>query len=607
MIGRLAAGSSVAQVRSEFATLRSRLELTSPRQRGGPTERNCPPQCERAPVLVMPYAASGGSVIQAFERELLAIFSIITLLTLAVVGANVANLMLARAVVRQRETAVRQSLGASRVRLVRLVLIEGFAISAVAGVLALVIAGWAASVIPRFLPQNRGTMPIDFSPDWRVALYAGILTLVGTILSSLLPALRTWKNDALPLLKDGAHTTTGGRSRVSRGLVVLQLAFSVLLLTAAGLAYRSGALATADVGFETTNVLLVNVGTSAAVQSSAENVVLLDRIRQRLAGMPNVASATYLKGPWSAWNRNDVRVQPSTNPLRVTQLTVGDSYLETLGVRLVSGRPLSTQDRIRAGRAAVITQAVASELFAGTNAVGHSLLVGRGQQPVEIIGVAPDAHYAGFAAFSPGGPTPRPYYVFLADEPGGNPADRPSAWDTTTFQIRHTGQVDGLVAAVPGVLREVDPRIALASTQTMDGALEAKALSTTMISTLLLIFAGMSLLIAAIGQYAVVAFNMQRRTRDFGVRIALGASARQIIGSVLREGVGLTAVGLLVGFALSVAVATALSGVLFGVTPTDAPTYTGVFVTLACISLFASYLPARRASRIDPVQALRQE
>jgi ABC-type antimicrobial peptide transport system permease subunit len=178
---------------------------------------------------------------------------------------------------------------------------------------------------------------------------------------------------------------------------------------------------------------------------------------------------------------------------------------------------------------------------------------------------------------------------------------------TTTFHLRHNGRLETLVGAIPDALREVDPRIGLSSTQTMDAALEAKAVAGTMISTLLMIFAGMSLLIAAVGQYAVVAFNMRRRTRDFGVRIALGASARQIVGSVLREGIGLTAVGLVVGFGLSVAVATALSGVLFGVTPTDAPTYTGVFAMLACISLFASYLPARRASRIDPVRALRQE
>jgi predicted permease len=607
MIGRLAAGSSIARVRAEFSTLRSRLDITSPREEGGPTERNCPPACQRAPVLVTAYAASGGGVLQAFEREVLAIFSIVTVLTLAVVGANVANLMLARAVVRQRETAVRQSLGASRGRLVRLVLIEGLAISALAGVMAVVIAGWAASLIPRFLPQGRGTMPVDFSPDWRVAVYAAILTLVGTILSTLLPALRTWKHDALPLLKDGAHTTISGRSRVSRALVIVQLAFSVLLLTAAGLVYRSGAMMTGDVGFDTGNVLLVNVGTAAAVQSTAENLVLLDRIRQRLAAIPNVAAATYTRGPWNAWNRRDVRATAAASSVRATVLTVGELYFQTIGLNVISGRPLSSEDGRRTGRRVVISEVLAAELFSGRNPLGRTLLIEREEQPVEIVGIAPDAYYTGFAPFSPGGPTPRPYYVFLADQPSANATDRPSAFETTTYYLRHAGTSGSVVAAVPGMLRDVDPRIALAATYTLESRLEERALSATLISTLLMIFAGISLLIAALGQYAVVAFNMRRRTRDFGVRIALGASGGDIAGSVLREASILTTAGLAIGFALSVALATALRSVLFGVTPTDAPTYAGVFALLACVSVFASYVPARRAARVDPVQALRQE
>jgi putative ABC transport system permease protein len=606
MIGRLGTGSSVAQVRAEFATLRSRLEATAPRVRGGPTERNCPPQCERAPVLVMPYSASAGGFLPAYEREVVAIFSIVTLLTLAVVGANVANLMLARAVARQRETAVRQSLGASRGRLVRLVVIEGLAISAVAGVLALVIAGWAASFIPTLLPQQRGTMPIDFSPDWRVAAYAAVLTLVGTLLSSLLPALRTWKQNVLPLLKDGAHTATAGRSRISGGLVVLQLAFSVLLLTAAGLAYRSGSLMTTEIGFDTNNILLVNVGTAAAVQSSAENVLLLDRIRERLAMAPNVASASYVKGPSNAWNRREARADRSANPVRVTQLTIGDRYFETLDVSLISGRVAVRGDGALGG-GAVISAGLAAELFPGTNALGRTLLVDAEPRQVEIVGIAPDVYYTGFAQVAPQGPDSRPFYVFLRDRPNVNPAARPSSFDTTTFYLRHRGRLDAAAGAVPGILADVDRRVALASTSTLESVLEGRAMSTRMISTLLMIFASMSLLIAAIGQYAVVAFNMRRRTRDFGVRIALGASGRDILGSVMRETSALTTAGLAVGFALSAALATALRAVLFGVTPTDAPTYAAVFALLAAVSLFASYVPARRASRIDPVQALRQE
>jgi predicted permease len=605
---RLAAGSSVTRVRSEFNTLRARLDATAPRTRGGPTERNCPPQCERAPVLVTPYAAAAGGFLPAFEREILAVFSIVTLLTLVVVGANVANLMLARSIVRQRETAVRQSLGASRGRLVRLVIFEALAIAAVAGMLALVIAGWTTAFVPTLLPQGRGTMPVDFSLDWRVAIYAGVLTLAGTLLSSLLPALRAWKHDALPLLKDGDHTTTGGRSRVSKTLVVLQLAFSVLLLTAAGLAYRSGASATGDVGFSTENVLLVNVGTAAAVQSSAENLVLLDRIRQRLDALPNVTAATYTKGLWSAWNRREVRSDPSAVAVRATVVTVGDDYLETLGLDVVSGRPLGSIDRPGTRPTAVVSQMLASELFSGGMAVGRTLLIGPDRRAVDIVGIAPDAYYKGFTSFSPGGSDPRPLYVFVpdqSDEAGGSQA---SVLDTTiTYHLRHTGSLASLVATVPAALGDVDRRIALASTETLDSRLDERAVGNRLISILLLVFASISLLIAGIGQYAVVAFNMRRRSRDFGVRIALGASGRDVLGSVMREASALTVAGLAIGFALSVALATALRAVLFGVTPTDAPTYAAVFALLAGVSFVASYVPARRASRINPVQALRQE
>lgn len=593
MIGRLAADSSIARVRSEFAAIQSRLESADPRHG----------RDARAPLLVTEYAASAGGVIPAFQREILAIFSVVTLLTLLVVCANVANLMLARAVVRQRETAVRQSLGASRVRIVRLVLIEGMAIAAVACVLAFVIAMWAASFIPALLPQGRTTMPLVFTPDWRVALYAGVLTLLGTITFSLVPALRTWRQDPLPLLKDGAHTASRGRSPVANALVVLQLAFSVLLLTCAGLAYRSGSLMQIDVGFDTTRVLLTTVGTPQA--ATGWDPLLLDRVRERLARQPGVTAVSYVGGIAASWNRGEVRAADTSRPVRVTMSTVGNGYIEMLGLAPVAGRTIAAADRAGAG-AAMINQQLARVLFGGRNPIGETLLVGSQQRPVEIVGVVPNAYYRGFNAERP---DQQANYLFLSGAPatpGAGEADAPASLAQTTFYMRYSGTPESLVASIPAALRDVDPRIALSTTQTLESQLEELSLSARLISLLLAMFASVSLLIAAIGQYAVVAFNMRRRTRDFGVRIALGASARQIVTSVLREGAGLTATGLLVGFALSLAVATALSGLLFGITPTDGRTYTSVFALLASVSLAASYFPARRASRIDPVQALRQ-
>ena len=173
--------------------------------------------------------------------------------------------------------------------------------------------------------------------------------------------------------------------------------------------------------------------------------------------------------------------------------------------------------------------------------------------------------------------------------------------------LRYTGDFAAVAAAIPGVLSDVDPRVAIDFRETMQMRLDESNAGTRLLPLMLMIFAGLSLLIAAIGQYAAVAFNMRRRVRDFGIRIALGASSRLVLGSVLREGAALTVIGLGIGTALSIAVATLMRGVLYGVTPTDPQTYVGVFALLGCVSLIACYLPARRAARVDPVQALRQE
>jgi predicted permease len=608
MIGRLADGASIAQVRAEFATLQSQLRAASPSVR-------------RDPLLVTPYAAAAGGVIAMFERQILAVFSIVTLLTLLVVCANVANLMLARAVARQRETAVRQSLGASRLRIVRLLLVEGLAIAGIAAVAAYAVAWWTASLVPRLLPPSNltRTMPTDFSPDWHVAVYAVVLAVIGTAIFSVPPALRASRQDPLPVLKEGGQTTIGGRSRLSNSLVVVQLAFSVLLLTVAGLSYRSTSLLNVDLGFDATRLMLVGIGTDAAAQSREGNLELLDRLRERLRSVPGVAAVSYTHvRPPGSWDRDRVTALGSTSSVRASINVVGPDYLDTYNIRPTGGRSLAAEDRSRAGIVAVVNQNVAEALFPGRSALGQILQLGSNAEPVwpelrrgrvltaEVIGVVPNAYYSSFNAER--GET-KPYQVLLTDQTAvvnregiavGGPGTR-------VLLLRYTGDFAAVAAAIPGVLSDVDARVAIDFRETMQMRLDEGNASARLLPMMLLIFAGMSLLIAAIGQYAVVAFNMRRRVRDFGIRIALGASSAVVLGSVLREGVGLTMIGLAVGTALSVAVATLMRGVLYGVTPTDPQTYGGVFALLACVSLIACYLPARRAARVDPVQALRQE
>ena len=597
MIGRRADVASLGQIRSEFDVLHARLQAAVP-------------AAERRPIRVSPYAAAAGTGLVDFQREIVAAVSVLTLLTLLVVCANVANLMLARAVAQQRDTAVRQSLGASRVRIARLVFFEGLSIAAVACAAAFALAWWTARLIPRVLPQGTGLEvgPTDFTPDWRVVLYAMVVTLLGAVFFTIVPALRTWRQDPLPALKDGASTTVPGGSRASNALVMLQLAFSVLLLTIGGLAYRASSLIDADAGFDTQRLLLVGVSTVAAATPAAHSVVV-DRIHQRLRAIPGVAAASYAErtAPFS-WQRQPVAAPDRAPgpPVVVRLNAVAPDYLDVLGLRPSAGRSLVDADRSRDEAQAVISQSLADALWPGEPAVGRTLTVGENRRVLQVVGVAPNASYSGRIPQQPGD---WGHHVLVAgggpgDTRDGNPFAPPQS---TTFLLRYTGSLQDVSSSIPMALSDVDPRVALVFRQDFAAEMDRQTVGPRMIAGLLVLFAGVSLSIAAVGQYAAVAFNMRRRTREFGVRLALGASARQVLASVMREGGRLTAVGLAAGFALSLAVATVLRSVLSGITPLDPPTYLAVCVLLAVVSLLACYLPARRASRINPVQALRTD
>jgi len=283
-------------------------------------------------------------------------------------------------------------------------------------------------------------------------------------------------------------------------------------------------------------------------------------------------------------------------PVLTARNCVGAGYFETVRVTFPAGHDfdaLSTSAR----RAAIITQDLAETLWPGESAVGKILIAGAPDRPLraEVVGVVRNAYFGGRGAAI------HPRYVFFSNH------EQPGSPGETTFLVRHTAPEATVTRGVAKALREADPRVAIASLRSLDDQLAGEIAPLWMLTRLLLFFAGASLLIAGIGQYAVVSFEGRRRTREFGLRIALGASPEQLIASVLSEGFRWTAAGLGLGFALSVGVAVLLARVLFGVTPTDPPTYVSVFALLSGASLAACYLPARRAARTDPVIALRTE
>jgi ABC-type antimicrobial peptide transport system permease subunit len=251
-----------------------------------------------------------------------------------------------------------------------------------------------------------------------------------------------------------------------------------------------------------------------------------------------------------------------------------------------------------------VNQNLAEILWPGQQAVGQTIMLPRVAQPLEVIGVAPNAFFSGAQT------DPRPNFIFLAEQQDEDRATGGAGFldsGETTFYVRYAGTIDAMISAVQRAVREVDERIPIVYLRTFDEQLENATFGQRVITMLLTLFSSVSLLIAAAGQYAVVAFGMRRRVREFGVRMAVGASSKQILQSVLKEGFTLTAIGLVIGFGLSLTVSIALRRVLIGVTPTDIQTYLGVFALLATASLLACYLPARRASRGDPLVTLRYE
>jgi putative ABC transport system permease protein len=299
--------------------------------------------------------------------------------------------------------------------------------------------------------------------------------------------------------------------------------------------------------------------------------------------------------PDRVWRQDPVQTTGLETSFRAWVNVVGPDYLTVLGLSPIAGRSLGADDGGAERAVAVINQDLADELWPGQLAVGRTLRLRPGHPPVEIVGVTPNALFSGY------GNETRPHFVFLSQR------QEPAPPGETSFYVRHTGTLDTVAPAIGRALRDVDARVPIVYMRPLDTELNANTWPIRFISTLLVLFGMGSLAIAAIGQYAVVAFDMKRRTRDFGIRIALGASSRQLLGAAIREGLRWTTIGLSAGFALSLVAGRAFRSILFGITPTDALTYLGVFVVLAIASLLACYLPARRVAEIDPMLALRQE
>jgi putative ABC transport system permease protein len=519
-------------------------------------------------------------------------------LVLLICCANVASLLLARASGRTREIAIRLSLGARRGQLMRQLLVESGVLATVGAVVGLGITFLAMRLLATAAIPVPVRLSIDFSVDGRVLAFTALVALCAGALFGLAPALRTSRPGLVDALKADAATVSIGRQRLAlqKVLVVSQVAMSLLLLVGALLFLRSlNHAAAIDPGFRSDHVLVVNAEPRPGVGAEVDRGAVALEMQRRVSGLPGVTSVT-----WSSavplgidGSRRGVELEGyqrrQGEDMEFHYAVVGPKYFETLDIPLMSGRVLGDADRAGAPGAMVVNETFAKRFWPSGDALGKHVTSGDGGRSYEIVGIARDGKYLTL------GEPARPYmYLPALQSP-----------DDIQLLVRTTGDPRSLIAAVRREILAAAPEWQALNARTMDDQIGLSLLPQRIAAGVLWLFGLVAVLLASVGLYGVIAYSVTTRTKEIGVRIALGAQRTNVVRGVIRESLTLVAVGALLGIPAAWAATRLLSGFLLGVTPSDPLAYAGAIAVLAAVTLVASWMPARRASRVDPVVALK--
>jgi len=521
-------------------------------------------------------------------------------LVLLIACANLANMLLARGVSRTREMALRSALGAGRARLIRQMVVESLLLSAAGGALGLLLAIWATSALAAVSLPLEIPLAFDLKIDWRLAAFASAVSIVTGLAFGVLPALRASKPNLVSALKDAtAQASSGRRFGLRQGLVVLQVAVSVVLIVGGFLLSRS-VRAAFDMtpGFKTGGLVAATVSMDLLGYTEGQATQFFERAMtsvQRLPGVESVAFSERL--PFSPnQHRTSIVVdgRPELTPpngASVDTTRVSAGYFGTLGVPLVRGRHFDSRDTPDSTRAAIITEELARQLFTDRDALGAKLRLRDQTGPlVEIVGIVRDY------AIGSLGEAPKAVIHFAASQ-------RVST--TGSILVRTAGDGTAMVTAVERDFRAAEPRLVFLELGTLDRMMATSLLPISIGASLFGGLSGLAMMLAGVGLYGVIAFNVARRTREIGIRMALGSTRGQVLRQVLHEAMGLVIVGTLAGAGLAALAAQALSGVLLGVTPFDPVSYLAAALLLLATAILASVIPARRAASVDPLIALR--
>ncbi len=570
----------------------------------GPWDKNVRDRYLTAPFTVLPASTGFSYLREGYQRPLL-VLAVVVALVLLVGCVNVANLLLGRAVARAHEVSVQVALGASQWRLVRQLLVESLALSGAAAGLGVLIAAYGSRFLVRQLSTPTNAVFLDLSVDGRVLGFTVAVAAVTALLFGIAPALRAARVKPIDALKDRARGSAEHRAGLMGWLIPVQVALSLMLIVAAGLFIRSfTSLTGRELGFQPDPVLVATVGATTTMTDPRARVPLYERVREVVVQLPEVAAAaiSFATPGGGGGFTPPIEVSTTGDPIRVAANgdvfgnLISPGYFETYGTRLIAGRDVTGQDRRGAPGAAIVNETFARRFFGSASPLGQTFTLYPNTPralPVQIVGVAADAVHT-----SPRDPVPAAWYIPLAQVAG-------FPLDSIRLSVRaKSGSPALLRTTVAAAIATVDPRLALIM-RPLRVQLDATLTRERLMAQLAGFFGALALLLAGLGLYGVTAFAIARRRAEIGIRLALGATPRRVIRMVLARVSMLVGAGIVTGTVVSLWASTFIDGLIYNLPPRDPATLAGALLLLSAIAALAAWLPARRASRVNPVAALR--
>jgi predicted permease len=584
-IGRLKNGMSLDRAQAAATALARQLEAAHP-------EAN-----ERVGFNLQPLH---DRVVGDIRPGLLALLGAVAFVLL-IACANIANLLLARAAKRTSEMAVRLSIGANRAQLIRQLLSESLILAALGGLVGLLVAKWTLYLIAALLPEEASqTFRLELDPT--VLLFAAALTIGTGLLFGLFPALHSTRPDLLTTLKGQAGQPSGakGAARFRTSLAVFQIAISMALLIAAGLFVKSLAnVSRVDLGLKTENVVTFGISPELNAYTQERSQALFTRMEETFSGLPGVTGVTAAVVPvlsGSNWG-TDVNVEGFKRGPDIDSNTrfnmVGANYFKTLGIPLLAGREFTDRDAAKAPKIAIINQAFAKKFNLGDNPVGKRMSDDDDKLDTEIVGIARDSKYSEVKDAVPA--------LFFV------PYKQTERIRNITFYVKTAGDPSELIAQVPRVMQQLDPNLPVEELRTLEQQAQQNVFLDRFISIMSTSFAVLATLLAAVGLYGVLAYTVSQRTREIGLRMALGAAPARVRLMILRQVGLMTVSGAFIGLLVAIWIARTAEEMLFEMKGRDPVVFAAAALTLAFVALAAGLIPAHRASKVDPMTALRYE